>query len=82
PSIGVPDRLAVAEAELTTGQQAGATELILLAAAHHERAGDDARARELFQRWRSSVPFPELAFDSLRHDPDAGHLARWLETKP
>ncbi len=58
---------------------ADSSELALLAAAHYERKGDEPRARALFQRWRASVPFPELAFDALKHDPDAGHLARWLD---
>lgn len=57
---------------------AESSELALLAAAHYMRQGDEPRARALFGRWRALVPFPELAFDALPHDPDAGHLARWL----
>jgi len=58
---------------------AASSELALLAAAKYARDGDEPRARALFGRWRDSVPFPELAFESLSHDPDAGYLARWLD---
>lgn len=68
----------LAEAEPTPGRESERAELTLLGAAALEKQGETTRARALFERWRRVVPFPELAFDSLRHDPDAGHLSAWL----
>lgn len=70
--------LHLAASEPPAGRESERAELTLLAAVALEKDGETERARALFARWRRSVPFPELAFDSLRHDPDAGHLAQWL----
>lgn len=72
--------LQLTESAPSPERESDRAELTLLAAAALERQGETERARALFSRWQRSVPFPELAFESLRHDPDAGHLATWLAT--